>query len=266
MTHVVRTRILTFFLAVLLAAPAFSQSQSSEASPAATATAADVAYVYVGTSKGVYLYDAASNGKLTLVSGSPFKTAGTAAASNGKYFITLGTQYLHSYPVAANGALKAQVSQINTADYAGGNCEAPSSASLDLTGQNVYVLMSPSAGAGSCTAYQSYSLGKTNGALAFQTVAIVSNDSSTMFPLTFTANNQFAFASNPDGGAGIVLLSYKVFSRQSNGALEISKTISDVFLQDTPDGANYFPWLVNAGPGSYLRLSPWVQPCWPAIP
>ncbi len=255
MTHVVRTRILTFCLAVLPAGIAYAQTQSSDAVPAATAPTSAVAYVYVGTSKGVYLYDAASNGNLTLVSGSPFKTAGTAAASNGNYFITLGTQYLHSYPVAANGALKAQASQINTANYAGGNCEAPSSASLDLTGQNVYVLMSPSAAAGSCTAYQSYSLGKTNGALAFQTVATVSNDSSTMFPLTFTANNQFAFAANPDGDAGIVLLSYQVFSRQSNGALELSKTISDLFLQDAADGAHYFPWLVNAGPGSYLAAA-----------
>jgi hypothetical protein len=255
MTYAVRTRILTFCLAVLPAGPAFTQAQLSEASTAATASTANVAYVYVGTAKGVNLYDAASNGKLTLVSGSPFKIAGTAAGSNGKFFLTLGTQYLHSYPVAANGSLKAQVSQINTANYAGGDCEAPSSASLDLTGQNVYVLMSPSAGDGSCTAYQSYSLGKTNGALAFQTVAIVATDSSTMFPLTFTANNQFAFAANPDGGAGIVLLSYQVFSRQSNGALELSKTIRDVFLQDTPDGANYFPWLVNAGPGSYLAAA-----------
>ena len=214
-----------------------------------------MADVYVGTSKGVNLYDVASNGKLTLIPGSPFKVTGTAAASNGKYFITLGTQSLHSYPVAANGALKAQVSQINTASYAGGNCEAPSGASLDLTGQNVYVLMSPSAGDGSCTAYQSYSLGNTNGALAFQTAAVVATDSSTMFPLTFTANNQFAFAANPDGEAGIVLLSYKVFSRQSDGALEISNTISDLSLQDTPDGANYFPWLVNAGPSSYLAAA-----------
>jgi hypothetical protein len=241
MTHAVRIHLLALCVAVLPAGMVFGQTQPSEANPAATAAAANVAYVYVGTAKGVYLYDAASNGKLTLVSGSPFKIAGTAAASNGNYFITLGTQYLHSYSVASNGAIKAQVSQINTANYAGG--------------KNVYVLMSPSAAAGSCTAYQSYSLGKTNGALAFQTVAIVSNDSSTMFPLTFTANNQFAFAANPDGDAGIVLLSYQVFSRQSNGELELSNTISDLFLQDAADGAHYFPWLVNAGPGSYLAAA-----------
>ena len=174
MTHVVRTRILTFCLAVLPAGLVFAQTQSSDVNSAAAATAPNVAYVYVGTSKGVNLYDAASSGKLTLVSGSPFKIAGTAADSNGKYFLTLGTQYLHSYPVAANGALKAQVSQINTADYAPGDCAAPGSASLDLTGQNVYVLMNPASSfIADCAAYQSFSLGATNGALAFQAVALV---------------------------------------------------------------------------------------------
>lgn len=54
----------------------------------ATAATAPVAYVYVSTSKGVNLYDVASTGKLTLVSGSPFKTTGLMIGSNGKYFIT----------------------------------------------------------------------------------------------------------------------------------------------------------------------------------
>ena len=255
MTHAIRIRLFTFCLAVLSAGPAFTQTQSSEANPAATASAANVAYVYVGTTKGVYLYDATSNGKLTLVSGSPFTIAGTAAASNGKYFISLGTHYLHSYPVAANGALKAQVSQINTANYAPGDCAAPSNASLDLTGQNVYVLMNPPSNfIADCAAYQSFSLGKTNGALEFQAVALVDPP---LFPLTFTANNQFAFAANPvtNTDGTIDALTYQVFSRQSNGALENWNTINEPTLQDAPDGANYFPWLANAGPGNSLAAA-----------
>ena len=261
MTHVVRTRLLTFCLAILPAGIAFAQTQSSEADPAATVAASAVAYVYVGTSKGVYLYDAASSGKLTLVSGSPFKTAGTATGSNGKYFITLGTQYLHSYPVAANGALKAQVSQINTANYAPGDCAVPSGASLDLTGQNVYVLVNPPNEdfVENCAAYQSFSLGKTNGALAFQSVALVDPP---LFPLTLTANNQFAIAANPvtNTDGTIDALTYRVFSRQSNGALKTWNIINNLELQDAADGANYFPWLANAGPGNSLAaaLGDWL--------
>ena len=116
MTHVVRNCILTFCLAAPSAGIAFSQTQSSEASPAATVAAAAVAYVYVGTLKGVYLYHAASNGKWTLVSASPFKTTGLAIGSNGKSFINLGTDFVNSYAVASNGAIGKQKNRINTAE------------------------------------------------------------------------------------------------------------------------------------------------------
>src|SRR5580698_4743655 len=105
----IRLRILTFCLAAIVAGPAFSQTFSTDAVSEAVPAASHVAYVYVGTTKGVNLYDAASNGKLTLVSGSPFSIAGSAAGSNGKYFLSLGTDYVHSYSVASNGAIKAQV-------------------------------------------------------------------------------------------------------------------------------------------------------------
>ena len=83
---------LTLSVALYLTGPAFTQLTST-APPAngSTAATAPVAYVYVGTSKGINLYNAASNGKLTLVSGSPFKTTGLMIGSNQKYFITLGT-------------------------------------------------------------------------------------------------------------------------------------------------------------------------------
>ncbi len=81
MRHAAAGCMLTLCLAVLPAGPAFSQNASSAVSSAATAAASDVAHVYVGTHKGVYLYHAASNGKLTLVSGSAFKITGTIAST-----------------------------------------------------------------------------------------------------------------------------------------------------------------------------------------
>ena len=105
------------------------------------AAPAPVAYVYVATSKGINLYNAASNGKLTLVSGSPFKTTGLMIGSNQKFFITLGTYWVRSYPVKANGAIGAQVSQINTQNYSGSDCGTTNGAVLDHSGQDVYVLL-----------------------------------------------------------------------------------------------------------------------------
>jgi hypothetical protein len=113
---------LAIFLAVLSAGPGFAQSTSDEAISGAT-TVAPVAYVYVPTPHGIYAYKTSSAGMLTIIKGSPFtKTVGLPIGGNGKYFITLGTNYVHSYAVAADGAIGDQVSKINTQDYIGAEC------------------------------------------------------------------------------------------------------------------------------------------------
>jgi hypothetical protein len=67
---------------------------------------AQVAYVSVPTPKGIYGYDVSTPGKLTLIKGSPFtEISGLLIGTNGKYLITLGTDYVHSYAVASNGAI-----------------------------------------------------------------------------------------------------------------------------------------------------------------
>jgi len=164
----VRISTLTVCLAALYPATAFPQA-ASDVSSAATAAAAQAAYVYVGTTKGVYLYNAASNGSLSLVSGSPFSITGSAVGSNGKYFFSLGTAYLRSYPVASNGAIKGQASQINTQLYSGSECGTAQGAVLDHTGQDVYVqLYGDQTGGdqGQCVTLQSFKL-SSSGALSF---------------------------------------------------------------------------------------------------
>src|ERR1017187_3596612 len=106
-------------LPLMSAGPALSQHEEENSK---ITSPAPVAYVYVGTAKGVILFDAASNGKLTQVAGSPFPTTGLAIGSNGSYFITLGTNLVHSYPVKSNGAIGGQVSSINTQNFGGGEC------------------------------------------------------------------------------------------------------------------------------------------------
>ena len=86
MTRAARTSTLAICLTLLSVGTAFPQT-SSDATVTATPAAVHVAYVYVGTTKGVYLYNAASNGSLTLVSGSPYAIAGSAVAINGKYSV-----------------------------------------------------------------------------------------------------------------------------------------------------------------------------------
>jgi hypothetical protein len=134
------------FLSLIPLVPLFAAGPATAQSPQPqAASTSPVAYVYVGTSKGVELYNAAVNGQLSLVHGSPFPITGMAAGSNGKYFVSLGTYLLHTYAVSSTGTIGAQVSQIDTQDYYGnGNCEGVKQgteglANLDHTGQNLYV-------------------------------------------------------------------------------------------------------------------------------
>lgn len=90
-------------------------------------SAGPVAYVYVSTPKGIY-------------------------GSNGEYFISLGTDYVHAYAIASNGAIKQQVSQINTQNYSGASCGTTGGAVLDHTGQYLYVSLNTSR---ECDALQS---------------------------------------------------------------------------------------------------------------
>jgi hypothetical protein len=96
---------------------------------------AQVAYVYVPTATGIYAYDSSSAGKLTAIKGSPFtQTFGLMIGSNGTHFITLGTDYVHSYAVSSTGAIGVQDAEINTQLYAGSECGTTNGAVLDHTG------------------------------------------------------------------------------------------------------------------------------------
>jgi hypothetical protein len=223
MRHAAAGSMLTFCLAVLSAGPAFTQTPSSESGSAATASAA-VAYVYVGTGKGAYLYDAAANGTLTPVSGSPFKTTGLVIGSSGKYFITLGTDYIHSYAVASNGAIKAQVSQINTKTYFSNpatNCGATAGGILDHTGQDVYVLR----GLNGCTALQSFEISSA-GALSFLDSSSFDSGYTDPYvtPPTIIANDVHAYNGLYIGSCAEQT---NAFQRLSNGALQFYAVADD---------------------------------------
>src|SRR5271156_4614245 len=78
---------------------------------------AQEAYVYDTVAKGTYAYDASSTGKLTLIKGSPFKTAGALIGTNGKFLVTADTTTVFSYAVESNGGIGKLVSTINTQLY-----------------------------------------------------------------------------------------------------------------------------------------------------
>lgn len=203
MKHAVLGLVLAVSVSVLF--PNQGSSQSADEAAAITAAAAPGAYVYVPTPNGIYAYDASLAGKLTLIPGSPFKqTVGLAIGSTGKYFITLGTIWVRAYAIEPNGAIGKQVSKISTLNYGGGGCETSSDnvffgtdgAVLDHAGQNVYVFMYATDGAGDgCAAYQTYNIA-SNGDLTFNTSTqwYTPSPQERAGRLMFTGNNQFGYA------------------------------------------------------------------------
>jgi hypothetical protein len=192
--HARRVSILTFCLAALPPTVAFSQT-SADVTPAATPPSAQ-AYVYVGSAKGAYLYNAASNGSLSLVSGSPFAIAGNAIGSNGKFFFSLGTNYLHSYSIAPNGALKGQAGQINTALHPYASCSVVYGGTMDRTGTEAYVLFDWLGSIyDSCDALQSYRIDGTTGAFTFGGATEFAGTASQVLgsPLVIAGNNGHAY-------------------------------------------------------------------------
>ena len=151
-------------LSVLVAGVASLAVGPTQKAVAATAPA-PVANIYVQTTPGVMVYNAAANGTLTLVKGSPFKVSGQMEDISGKYLISVGDTYLHVYSIASNGAVGGQVSQINTASYGGSECGGTSNQGsvLDHNGQYLYVQLNT---LNKCAAWQTYRL-ESNGYLQF---------------------------------------------------------------------------------------------------
>lgn len=232
-----QTLLYSLLLAFLSAHPALSQAPTAVTAPVLAAN------VYVSTSKGVYLYKAASTGKLT-PAGGPFALTGLPIGGNGKYFISLGTNYVHAYAIAANGAIRQQVSQINTQLYAGAECGTTAGAVLDHTGQNLYVQTAGAIGAdGSyiCDSFQTFKISST-GSLTFTGAAIYDNNrfAETGTPLTITANGLFAYNTTAVGDA--CQQEFDVFQRETVGALvPLYNSPASIDPTGQPGGWGYWP-------------------------
>jgi hypothetical protein len=110
-------------LSMLFTGAAALAQESTNASDVSNAAAAE-AYVYDETGSGLYVYDASSTGKLTLVKGSPFQPTGQVVGTNGKFLLTVNDTILFSYKIESDGGIGDLVSQINTQLYSGSECSS----------------------------------------------------------------------------------------------------------------------------------------------
>jgi hypothetical protein len=213
-----------------------TETQHSSTTPAA--------YVYVSSSpsSGKYQingYSAASNGKLTAISGSPFSASGPYyMAVNGKWMFGAYLSNIYSLSISSTGSLK-QVSEVSTnSQY------AFQVASLDHTGSSLYAGF---LGGSGDNGYDSYSVDNSTGALTYIGGGPGGPDTG-YTPLAFIADNVYAYSSD------CYLLAPDIYGaqRSSNGDLT-----SLSYLPSMPTGANYCPWMAAPDTTDHVAIPVW---------
>jgi hypothetical protein len=254
MNHAVRDLTLTLCLALTSAGFTFAQATSTQVVPAASA--APAATVYVGTTKGIYVYNESATGKLTLLSSKPDATpAGLLIGVTGKYLITLGTYIIHSYQLSSTGAIEKEMSQINTQDYPdNGNCTGNKEgtiglASLNHAGKNVYVVFPLDTG--SCSAaIQTYDISKSGDLIFNGGIMTGGNAGSGLYQApAIIANDTYAYAASDFfccGQSG----AFSGYILGSNGEMQ-NWTFN---MSDNVSPVNYAPMYVTADPTNHLAV------------
>ena len=241
-------------LALISTGVASTQIATAQVSKAsATTTTSPVAYVYVQTKKGVDVFSASSTGQLTQVKGSLFADTGQMGAINGSYLVSVGTDYMHVYPIESTGGVGKQVSQIDTQSYGGSQCGTPLGGALfDHTGKYLYVLLYPSTSDATCSAVQSYKIG-SNGELTFLGDA-VNEDGYHGAPYqegisTISGSDTFGYGTYSD----VYASEFSAFTRESAGAMMTNGNFTETPPKPDPSvDSNFFPLLVAADPTNHL--------------
>jgi len=240
-------------LGKLSLAIALVSTASALAQTATTTTTTPVAYVYVQTTKGIDVFSASSTGQLTQVKGSLFADSGEMGAVNGAYLVSVGTDYMHVYPIGSTGAVGKQVSQIDTQSYAGSQCGTPLGGALfDHTGKYLYVLLYPANSESDCSAMQSYKIG-SNGLLTFLGDAAnglgYHGEPFQVGISTISGSNTFGYGVDSEVYAN----AFTAFTRESAGAMMTNWGFTETDPKPNPSAnSNFFPEILAADPTNHL--------------
>lgn len=239
-----------FCTATVLAQVSPHLTDVNEDSSDATATA-PVAWVYVSSAIGdsgksqVFAFDAASNGKLTPIPGSPFDDSVSWMAVNGKYLFgsAVGGTYIDAYLMESDGALSYSASTDVLTPNKG--CGSAAQIFLDHTGASLYNFDYFASDCANNT-YESYAVNKSTGKLTYVNEA-GGNEELNGY-LTFIGNNKFAYSSDCyHFGAAI----YGV-ERSSNGSLTLLN-INPAYPKAV-SGEGWCPYLAAADPTDHVAI------------
>jgi hypothetical protein len=208
---------------VLLSAALSTTAASAQVSTESTRSLPDntvesstspVAYIYVSSSAGIQAYDAASNGKLTHISGSPFSGDVSYLAGNGKYLFasTANTNDIDSYAIESNGALR-YVSSVNAVSVDGG-CGNANNINLDHTGSTLYDFAVFGSQCSNNT-YETFKINNSTGKLEF--IGDAGSTEAIEGYLSFLSNDKYGYVADCYHFDGTIL----GFRRNSNGSLTV---------------------------------------------
>ena len=249
-------KLAIFMMAALLPSEALLAqipTPPSDENTLASTPLAPVAYVYVAGIKTagvnqIYAYAAASTGKLTRISGSPFPGSVQSMAVTGKHLFgaEVNGKDIDSFSIASDGALK-QVQLTNAQKFNGDNCGGPGPIFLDHSGATLYDLDIDGNICANNT-YQSFRIDKPTGDLIF--LGSDGADAWRNIPLSFSGNNVYAY-----GAVCLYDMYWEIygFERHSDGML----TEANITGQPpTAKGGNFYcPLLTAADPTNHVAIS-----------
>ena len=208
-----RNLSLVLLSAALCTAAALAQveteSTGSIPADAVESSTSPVAYVYVSSSAGIQAFDAASNGKLTHIGGSPFAGDLSSITSNGKYLFgsnPSGT-FIDTYSVEAHGALR-----YTTSTNVHAVCGTVSPIFLDHIGSTLYDFFFDGQICANNT-YQAFKVEEGTGKLSF--LGLAGDSEAINGPLTIIGNDKLAYTNGCFHSSGGIT----GFKRNSNGSL-----------------------------------------------
>jgi 6-phosphogluconolactonase (cycloisomerase 2 family) len=256
---VIRNLSLAFIGATLCTAAALAQMTiertNQDAESSTTVATSPAAWVYVsstlpgGSLNEIEAFDAAPNGKLTVIPGSPFQENVTSMAVNGKYLFAVNSNGfdMESYLLESNGALH-YAATTNASQP--GDCNSLGSLVLDHTGATVYDMEFRGSGCANNT-FESFAVNRPTGGL--KDLGNSSANNWLYLPVSFVGNNVYAYTASC---LGDMYWGIYGFQRSSNGLL--TEINSSGAPPTPPTGYFYCPSQAAADPTDHVAIT--MQP------
>ena len=255
----IRNLSLAFIGATLCTAAALAQMTiertNQDAESSTTVATSPAAWVYVsstlpgGSLNEIEAFDAAPNGKLTVIPGSPFQENVTSMAVNGKYLFAVNSNGfdMESYLLESNGALH-YAATTNASQP--GDCNSLGSLVLDHTGATVYDMEFRGSGCANNT-FESFAVNRPTGGL--KDLGNSSANNWLYLPVSFVGNNVYAYTASC---LGDMYWGIYGFQRSSNGLL--TEINSSGAPPTPPTGYFYCPSQAAADPTDHVAIT--MQP------